>query len=418
MKRNDFATFLVYVLMFALALCVGLFAIRPIMMDYSAKLPMHFVLLVVLSLLAGILVNGLLLEAGHLLGAKIGGYEILSCVVLMFGVKKKNGKLRFGVYGYDGLTGETKVAPKDEEKSSLGAYAFLPILLYVLEAIILMSLNAFAEGQLKTSPDLAWLQVFSLTVLAVGGMVFLYDIFPFRLDAMNDGYLFLLLSKPGNKVAYNYYLNVEKARFLNLPAPDRRAFDDITDFTAYLNYFAIYDLVAKGDFDGASALLDRVATAEKGVAANSRYEAACFKLSLLLASSKTTVGKAYYAEFTDDQKKFISDLGSVPALRAYLLISACIEDSEAEANYALDKAEKLLAALGKEEETFFQAEKALLQYDKDFVAKLHPSWSLYPLPWEEKKGEDAESKEEGEAPAKSEPEPKQEGEDPEPDGEQ
>ena len=31
MKRNDFATFMVYVLMFALALCVGLFAIRPVM---------------------------------------------------------------------------------------------------------------------------------------------------------------------------------------------------------------------------------------------------------------------------------------------------------------------------------------------------------------------------------------------------
>ena len=87
-------------------------------------------------------------------------------------------------------------------------------------------------------------------------------------------------------------------------------------------------------------------------------------------------------------KKFISDLGTVPALRCYLLISSCIEESEAESNYALDKAGKLLKNT---DEVFLDSEKALLQHDKDFVAKLHPSWKLYPLPWEEKKEEEDES---------------------------
>lgn len=404
MKRNDFATFLVYVLMFGIALGVGFLAIRPIMMEYSDKLPLHFVLLVVLSLLAGILINGILLEAGHLLGAKVGKYEVLSCVMFMIGVRKKEGKYRFGVYSYDGLTGETKVAPKDEEKSSLGIYAFLPIFFYLIEAIVLMVLNSYAAGQLKTHPEMAWLQVFSLAVLAVGGMVFLYDIFPFRLDSMNDGYLFLLLSKNENKVAYNYYLNVEKAKFLGEPAPELRSFEAITDFTSYLNYFVIYDCVRKGDFDQANTLLDRVINAEKGVSATAKNEASCFKLSLLLASSKTTVGKAYYADFTDEQKKYISDIGSVAALRAYLLISACVEESEGEANYALDKVEKAIAPLRKNEEVFFESEKALLQHDKDFVAKLHPSWDLYPLPWEAKKET---APEEG----KEKEEPKEEAED-------
>ena len=91
MKRNDFAVFMAYVCMFAVALLVGLLVIRPIMSDYGASFPINFVVLVVLSLIVGIVVNGLLLEGGHLLGAKIGGYEVLSCVVFMIGVKKKDG---------------------------------------------------------------------------------------------------------------------------------------------------------------------------------------------------------------------------------------------------------------------------------------------------------------------------------------
>ena len=377
MKRNDFATFMVYVLMFALALCVGLFAIRPVMAAYSNKLPINFIVLVVLSLVAGILFNAFLLEAGHLLGAKVGGYEVLSCIILAAGVKKKDGKFRFGLYGYDGLTGETKVAPKDVEKASLGAYAFLPIFFYGIEAIVLMVLNAVAGSWVGTNPEMAWLQIFSITVLAVGGMVFLYDIFPFHIDSMNDGYLFLILSKNENRVAFNYYLECEKARFLGQPAPAIRTFDQITDFTAHLNYFAIYNHVAKGEFDEACALLDKIANAEKGLSSASKNDAACFKLSLLLASSNT-----------DDQKKYISALETPAALRCYLLISSIVEESETECNYAIDKAEKVLSVLSKDESSFLESEKALLQYDKNFVAKMHPSWDLYPLPWEEKKEAD------------------------------
>lgn len=384
MKRNDFAVFMAYVCMFAVALLVGLFVIRPIMSDYGASFPINFVVLVVLSLVAGILLNGLLLEGAHLLGAKIGGYEVLSCVVFMIGVKKKDGKFVFGFHSYDGLTGETKVAPKDVEKSSLGAYAFLPIFLFIVEAIVLMVVNAVAGSQLKSDPSLAWVQVFCITVLSVGGMIFLYDIFPFRMDSNNDGYLFTILSHNDNRIAYNYYLEKEKAKYLGTEMPPIRTFDNITEFTAYLNYFAIYDHVSKGEFDQAVALLDRIINVEHGIGHAAKDDAACFKLTLLLASSKTSLGVAYYNEFSDVQKKYIANLPTMPALRSYLLVSSCVEDSEAEANFALDKVEKVLGTLGKEEPLFLDSEKALVQYDKQFVAKMHPSWELFPLPWEEK----------------------------------
>ena len=101
MKKNDFAIFLVYLFMFALALCVGIFAIRPLVMDYGNKLPIHYVALVVLALLAGVLLNSLLLELGHLLGARVGGYEVLSFVISGLGFKTKDGKKRFGLHSFE-----------------------------------------------------------------------------------------------------------------------------------------------------------------------------------------------------------------------------------------------------------------------------------------------------------------------------
>ena len=175
--------------------------------------------------------------------------------------------------------------------------------------------------------------------------------------------------------------------------PPIRTFDQITEFTAYLNYFAIYDHVGKGEFDQAVALLDKIIQVERGIGHAAKYDAACFKLTLLLASSKTSIGVSYYNEFTDEQKKYIANLPTMPALRSYLLISSCVEDSEAEANFALDKVEKVLSTLGKEEPLFLDSEKALVQYDKQFVAKMHPAWDLFPLPWEEPQREEGESNE-------------------------
>lgn len=51
MKKNDFATFIVYVAMFAIALLVGLLVIKPIM-ETSGSLPLHPVVIMVLALSA------------------------------------------------------------------------------------------------------------------------------------------------------------------------------------------------------------------------------------------------------------------------------------------------------------------------------------------------------------------------------
>lgn len=75
-KKNDFAVFMAYVVMFALALILGIVIIRPMLVNYDSTGAINPYLLVVISIVAGIVLNAILLELGHLVGAKIGKYRI------------------------------------------------------------------------------------------------------------------------------------------------------------------------------------------------------------------------------------------------------------------------------------------------------------------------------------------------------
>ena len=55
MKRNDFATFLVYIGMIGIAFAVGLGAIKPVIDEFGARMPVNSVLIVALGLLTGAL---------------------------------------------------------------------------------------------------------------------------------------------------------------------------------------------------------------------------------------------------------------------------------------------------------------------------------------------------------------------------
>ncbi len=96
MKKNDVMGYVVYALMLGGAVGVGFGAIRPLLIDNDiiSELPMPGVVLVLISVLAGTLLSALILELGHLLGAKIGKYKVMSwnCLFICF-KRDKNGSI-------------------------------------------------------------------------------------------------------------------------------------------------------------------------------------------------------------------------------------------------------------------------------------------------------------------------------------
>ena len=97
MKKNDVMGYVVYAIMLGGAIGVGFGMIRPLLNDTAAEeLPMPGILLVLLSVLAGAVLSAIVLELGHLLGAKIGGYKVTSwnCLGLCW-KRGKDDKFKF-----------------------------------------------------------------------------------------------------------------------------------------------------------------------------------------------------------------------------------------------------------------------------------------------------------------------------------
>ena len=98
MKKNDVMGYIVYALMLGGAVGVGFGVIRPILNDTNVakELPMPGILLILLSVLVGAVLSAVILELGHVLGAKIGGYKVTSwnCLGLCW-KRGKDNKFKF-----------------------------------------------------------------------------------------------------------------------------------------------------------------------------------------------------------------------------------------------------------------------------------------------------------------------------------
>lgn len=379
MKKNEFATFIVYLAMFGIALAVGFAAIKPIITDRMSSLPMHPALIMVLGLIVGVLINAIALELCHVLGAKLGKYRVLKVTVLGASFTRINGQRKFRLSGFDGLTGETKVVPEDVEKSSLNAYIFFPILFLFLEFIACMVGIVLCQNAEASEPSVAWARIFLITILTVGGMIYFYDLFPAYLESTTDGFLLTLLNKPANKVAFNNLLLAQGAVLEGKPLPETPVYTELTDFTASLNMISVYHHLSEGQADKALEIIEPMLSEEAHISVGSVNYARTLKLTILLEAEDRSKGKKFYEELDDNAKKYIADITNLVALRAYLLIATFIEDSESEANYAIDKAEKAIKACNPD---YKDVEKSLLQMDVDLAREVHPSWDVYKLPWE------------------------------------
>ena len=387
MKRNDFATVLAYVGMLAIAIVVGLAVLRPIITTAPGDaFPINSIIVILLAVLVSAVLNACLIGLGHFLGAKAGKYEVISVNILGFTMKRENGKKKLKFSNFDGLTGEVKIRPKDVEKSSLSLYIMLPLLFLLIEVVAMVIVIAMAS---RKGRPIYWLEVSAITVLTVAGMIFLYNIFPARLDSMNDGYLMMLTSKRINKIAYNQLLlaeNAEKKDEVEIPV-----YEEVTDFTYRLNSLAVYRALGEKDYAKAIKILGYAISAEKGLSASLKSESYVMKLSLLFAMGKVTEANKSYEEISDADKRYIASLASMAALRCYVLVSGLIDDSESETQYALDKFDHAFKKSAANEK---EIDKALLTDAFNLVRTKHPGWDIQLIMEESKKGKEEKKEEE------------------------
>ena len=385
MKKEDISGIIVYLGIIALAVVFGMTVLQTHAKE-SAITGFGYVMYIIGSVLGGALINGVMFEMAHVLGAKVGKYDVIS--VNIFGVcfYKSEGKRKVKLASYDGLTGETRIVPKEGMVDKANPYPFLFFgsLFFAVEAIVVMVLFSVltANRDEKALLDVAYSL---LTIGAIGLVILIYNIIPLKIDSITDGYRLTMVSNPKNKAAFNELLRVEYEIEQGNTDVEIKIVDEITNFTADLNLNRVYALLDKKQYAEAEEILDKIITAKENVSAKVYIRARAQKIYINLITKDLEEARAYYdKEVPVSERREISNDISMASIRAYLLMSGLLDRSRSECIIALNN---VYTAFKKTPKNRQEVEVMLFNETLQKVVDAHPDWELegYKLQIEEKK---------------------------------
>ena len=372
MKKEDVIGLIIYLIIIALAIVFGLTVLQTHNPD-SAFSGFGYVGFVAICVISGVILNSIMFELAHVLGAKVGKYLILSVNVLGFCFYREQDKFKFRFASFDGLTGETKIVPKKdfEDKANPTPYLLFGSLFFVVEAVIVMVLfTLFKDAKQAILTDVAY---GALTIGAIGLVILFYNIVPLRIDSMTDGYRLTMVSNPKNRAAFNELLRVEY-EIQQGNKVEVKLFDEITNFTAELNLNKVYALLDEKKYVEAEEILDKIIDAKKDVDYKVYIRARAQKIYINLMNKDLEASKAYYdKEVPVSERREISNDISMQSIRAYLLMSGLLDRSRSECIIALNNVYKAFKKTPKNRQA---TELTLFNEALDKVVAAHPDWEL------------------------------------------
>ena len=373
MKKEDITGLIVYLIIIALAIIFG-FTVLQTHNAESSFSGIGYVLYIIVAVVVGALFNAILFELAHIIGAKIGKYTILSVNILGFCFYKDGEKTKFKFSSFDGLTGETKIVPKEGmvEKANPYPFLFFGSLFFVVEAIAVMVVfSIYRHSEVALLRDVAYAV---LTIGAIGLVILLYNILPMKIDSMTDGYRLTMVSNPKNKAAFNELLRVEYEISQGNDNVEVKVFDDITNFTADLNLNRVYALLDKKEYKPAEEILDKIIAAKQEVSEKVYIRARAQKIYINLYTRNLEEAKEYYEkEVPVAERREISNDVSMASIRAYLLMSGLLDKSRSECIIALNNVYRAFKHTPKNRQ---HTEVELFNEALEKVVAAHPDWEL------------------------------------------
>lgn len=369
MRKEEIASLIIYLVMIALAVIVGMSVITNAM-NVCKPTNLNPFVFVIIVIIVGLLFNIVMLEVLHILGGKIGGYKIASVNILGFCFEKKEGKWKFSFKDFDGLTGETKLAP-NKEKLNMRPYIYLPLFGYAAELASGIVIHSYMMGNANASAR--WLGVVGILLVVLSSMLALYNLVPMKLDTMTDGYKLVLISKQTNFDAYNELLRAEDLERNGHPIPDMKVFEEITEFTSGINLYSVYKYLKDGNFEEAEKVVDITLKGEKKLEPSTYNRLIAQKLYITILTKDVEDAKKVYDEIANDKiRRYIANDLSMESIRAYLLISGIIEKSQAEVKYAIGRKDKAMKRTIKQRA---EIEENLFNIALKKVYEAHPKWN-------------------------------------------
>ena len=377
MKKENIIGILLYILVFAVALIYGFTVLqahfsRSSFADMTNPVLMYAVYILV-SVVGGVFVTGVLQEFGHFLGAKTGGYKILSiCLFYFTFYRNKEGKIRFKFASFDGLTGETKITPNYEKREKPNPYPFLLYgTIFNVAWIIACLVMFFRDYKVKgINGDISY---FFLTMGIIAALATIFNILPIKVDSETDGYN---LSKiKGDVAAFNQYLEFEsggetsnKANVVKKEQPAK--------FVPEIALSDVSALLEKDEYEKAFELIAKIKEHEDEL--NKKYQLelkAQYIYTYIFSKSETEVVEFYEKEVSYELRKDLANDNQMTSIRTYILTAGILDGSKSEVMLSLSKVLKAYKAVPNNRK---HSELILFNKALDKVIEYRPKWEELP----------------------------------------
>lgn len=367
MRKEDFLSIIVYLLMLIVALFIGYQLIQPALEALELHDDVARYGFAIGTIIIGVFVNVILFELGHVIGAILGGYQVISVNVLGLAYYKTKEGWKFGLRRFEGLTGETKIIAK-KEVTRPRLFLFGPTILTIFEFVVALILFLAFDESVAIHHQ-------ALIVAGIGTMLLLYNIMPFKMDNFTDGYYIVLLGKKINVEAYNELIRIESQIFANEEIGEVKSFEEITTMTARVSMYKIDQLMDAKNYKEALALIDKLVEGESTVEHEFIGRIKAQKLYIYLQTIATEgVSNYWFKELNAADRKFISNDQTLPTMRAYFLYSGLVTKSESECAFVLKNLSK--AVKYRLNDYRFEDEKAMFLEAYAKVKEANPEWSL------------------------------------------
>ena len=376
MKKENIIGILIYLLVFAVAIIYGFTVLQTHYAQSGIKTVFLYAVYIIVSVLIGVIAGGLLNELGHLLGAKTGGYRIMSWCLFYFTIYlNKDGKYKVKFANFDGLTGETKIVPNNEKKEKPNPY---PYLLYGtvfnaawIAACIFLFFTFKNNRGFESDIGYAF-----LTCGVIALLMLVYNMIPTKLDSTTDGYR--LSQIKGDVVGFNDRLAAENAGDI-LVVNVKKEEETSKKPAKFIPESALNEvcaLLAEKRYNEVFALLKEIDEHQKECSGRVMLEAKSQHIfATIMSKDKKEIDEYYENEVPFSMRRELSNEMRMHIIRTYILTAGLLDGSQSEVMLALKKVVKAYKNVPANRR---HNELTLFNEALDKLIEAHPKWEELP----------------------------------------
>ena len=376
MKKENIIGILIYLLVFAVAIIYGFTVLQTHFSHSGIKEVWMYAIYIIVSVLIGVFVSGFLSEIGHLLGAKTGGYRIVSWCLFYFTIYlNKDGKRKVKFANFDGLTGETKIIPNYDKKERPNPYPYLLYgcvfnLAWIVACIFLFFTY---KGNKGFESDIGY---FFLTCAIIATLMLVYSMLPAKLDSVTDGYRFASIQ--GDVPGFNDKLAAENGGDILVAAikKEEETSKKPAKFIPEAALNEVCSLLVEKKYDEAFALLKEIDEHEKECTNRVTLEAKSqYIFAYMMSKTKKEIDDYYEAEVSFALRRELANEYTMPIIRTYILTAGVLDGSQSEVMLSL---KKVVKAYRNVPENRRHNELVLFNEALDKLIEAHPKWEELP----------------------------------------